>query len=322
MSTKGNYYTIYKTVNLANSKFYLDAHKTKDLNDNYLGSGIALKRAIKKYGIENFKKEILFIFTTKKEMFNAERFLVDNILINQPDCYNANIVGYGGSAKGSKISEQAKINIGNGQKGRPSHRKGKTGVYSKETLDKMSQAQKGRKHSEETKQKMSDIAKGRKVSEETKHKISETNKGRPGTFKGKKHSEEAKLKISEARKGKSLSEEHKRKIVEAGKGRVPSEETRYKISESNKGNFFSEEHKRKLSEAHKGNVVSLETRKKLSDVLKGHTQSEEHIFKRTITRNMTCAKHNENFEKVYNLQKVYFERLGYYHPKYLEFVND
>jgi group I intron endonuclease len=48
---------IYKTTNLIDGKIYIG----KDVKNktSYLGSGIRLKLAIKKYGIQNFKKEIL-----------------------------------------------------------------------------------------------------------------------------------------------------------------------------------------------------------------------------------------------------------------------
>jgi hypothetical protein len=70
------FYTIYKTTNLLNGKFYIGKHKTKNLNDGYLGSGKLLKRAIKKYGIENFHKEILFEFRSEKHMNALEKILV------------------------------------------------------------------------------------------------------------------------------------------------------------------------------------------------------------------------------------------------------
>jgi hypothetical protein len=46
-------YTVYRTVNQINQKFYIGVHKTMNPMDNYLGSGKILGRAIKKYGKEN-----------------------------------------------------------------------------------------------------------------------------------------------------------------------------------------------------------------------------------------------------------------------------
>jgi group I intron endonuclease len=48
---------IYKTTNLINGKIYI-GKDTKN-NPNYIGSGKIIKSAIKKYGKENFIKEIL-----------------------------------------------------------------------------------------------------------------------------------------------------------------------------------------------------------------------------------------------------------------------
>ena len=48
---------IYKTTNLINGKQYIGLHSKND--KTYLGSGTLLLKAIKKYGKENFKKEIL-----------------------------------------------------------------------------------------------------------------------------------------------------------------------------------------------------------------------------------------------------------------------
>ena len=70
------YYTVYKTTNQVNGKFYIGTHKTVDLNDDYIGSGKYLKHAIEKHGIENFKKEILFVFDNAEEMFAKEAEIV------------------------------------------------------------------------------------------------------------------------------------------------------------------------------------------------------------------------------------------------------
>ena len=70
------YYIIYKITNTLNGKYYIGKHQTTDLNDGYLGSGKLLKRAIEKYGVEHFTKEILHIFDNEVEMNAKEKELV------------------------------------------------------------------------------------------------------------------------------------------------------------------------------------------------------------------------------------------------------
>ena len=90
------YYTVYKTTNQVNGKFYIGTHKTVDLNDDYIGSGKYLKHAIEKHGIENFKKEILFVFDNAEEMFAKEAEIVTVDFLTEENTYNLKVGGFGG----------------------------------------------------------------------------------------------------------------------------------------------------------------------------------------------------------------------------------
>lgn len=70
------YYLIYKITNQINGKSYIGKHQTKNIDDGYMGSGKLLKRAIEKYGIENFTKDIIEIYDTEQKMNLAEKILV------------------------------------------------------------------------------------------------------------------------------------------------------------------------------------------------------------------------------------------------------
>ena len=75
---------IYKTINLINNKIYI-GQDSKNRN-YYLGSGKLIKRAIKKYGIENFKKEV--IEECSKENANER----ETYWIKELKAYDRNIV--------------------------------------------------------------------------------------------------------------------------------------------------------------------------------------------------------------------------------------
>ena len=90
------FYYLYKITNKINGKIYIGAHKTQNLDDGYFGSGKLLILAIKKYGIENFEKDILNFFNTEKELFEAEVEIVNKEFVLRNDTYNLMEGGRGG----------------------------------------------------------------------------------------------------------------------------------------------------------------------------------------------------------------------------------
>ena len=162
-------YTIYKTTNLINGKFYIGKHQTINLNDGYLGSGKALIKAIQKYGRDNFQKEVLFEFNTEAEMNAKEIELVTEEFCKCNTNYNLGVGGEGGS-----------------------HFKGRT--HSEDTKKILSEKAKLQKHSEESRLKISEA--NRKRWADGDNKLKQSIK-----FTGRKFSEEHKRKISEAMKG-------------------------------------------------------------------------------------------------------------------------
>jgi hypothetical protein len=61
-----------------------------------MGSGKILQHAIKKHGVENFTKEVLFVFDNEQEMNAKEAELVTEAFIKQEDNYNMCPGGQGG----------------------------------------------------------------------------------------------------------------------------------------------------------------------------------------------------------------------------------
>lgn len=82
------FYLVYKITNTVNNKIYVGVHTTNDKSDNYMGSGVLIKRAIDKYGVDKFVKEILYECNTKDEMLLREADIVNDEFLARPDTYN------------------------------------------------------------------------------------------------------------------------------------------------------------------------------------------------------------------------------------------
>jgi hypothetical protein len=90
------YHYIYKTINLINGMHYIGMHSTNNLEDNYLGSGVWLWRAIRKYGRENFKKDILEFCDDRKSLIEREKKIITEEELKNSFCMNLKPGGSGG----------------------------------------------------------------------------------------------------------------------------------------------------------------------------------------------------------------------------------
>jgi len=111
MNCNDAYGFVYKTTNLINKKFYIGQTTQKGYNFNtYLGSGRLLKKAIKKYGKENFKRDILYECNNQEHLDRMERFF---IFYTKPT-YNIDLGGLGVG----HFSKEHKEKIGNKLRGK------------------------------------------------------------------------------------------------------------------------------------------------------------------------------------------------------------
>lgn len=177
---------IYKITNTVNGRFYIGssvdtARRWKEHNwDLYKNNhdNAKLQASFNKYGINNFKFEIVEEVTNKETLLSVEQKWLD-----KSGCLDRSI--------GFNIAPLAV---------------GGSGPKSLEARIKSSEKQKGKPKSEEHKLKLKEIAKHRVLSEETRRKISEGNKG-------KKRSPETREKIRLARLGTKRSPTNKFKEI-------------------------------------------------------------------------------------------------------------
>jgi len=238
-------YFVYLTVNKINGKCYIGSHHSDKENDNYFGSGILIKKALKKYRKKNF---ILVKLKNLEE--NDNPLLLEEYYIKKFDTLDPN---------GYNISPTGGLRV--------------LGAHSNESKRKISIAHKGKKFSDIHKKNISLSNTGvsrnifQHLSIETKLKISESQKGKDPWMKGKTHSEESRKKISVSRKANPIYKvnhtmEGLERISYAMKNRVISEETKEKMRKArigkepwNKNGSHTEETKQKMRKSKMGMYI-------------------------------------------------------------------
>ncbi|KKN85512.1 hypothetical protein LCGC14_0278350 [marine sediment metagenome] len=165
---------VYKIINNINGQFYIGKHSTDNVDDDYFGSGLHIKRAVVKYGKENFTKKLLGSFDIEDEAYWLEQEILASER-NNSLCYNISPGGRGvGSGEnhplyGKSPSEITRKKISGAKFGKH---------HSEGAKRNMSAAKIGKQHSEDTKRKMSEAHKGKTASQEVRKKMSESQKNK------------------------------------------------------------------------------------------------------------------------------------------------
>lgn len=182
------YYIVYLTSNLINQKIYVGVHSTYNLNDGYLGSGKNIRRSIKKYGKENFNRQILFYCLTYSDALAIEQRIVDSSFLNLSNTYNLVLGGKGGDITLRKGKTYEEIyGIEKAKERRKIQAKGSMRLHSEESKVKCSISNKLTKANKD----YSKSTVGKFIrSEETKQKLSENAKNRT-----KEHTEKIRLSV-------------------------------------------------------------------------------------------------------------------------------
>jgi hypothetical protein len=168
------FYTVYKITNTLNGKYYIGVHKTDDLDDDYMGSGKMIRRAIAKHGRPAFNKEYLAIFDNSEDMFHLEGELVCESTLNDPFCYNLKEGGFGGWTainRSEKIAEY-RVKAGQGRRGHVASEKARknTSAGVKKSWDSGER--------DHVRSMMGTLFAGKQHTEETKRRIGKANSKR------------------------------------------------------------------------------------------------------------------------------------------------
>ena len=210
---------IYKIVNALNGRMYIG----QSVNPVYRAKRhfwksngcVKLRRAIEKYGRDNFNFSVLCWCSDKSDANEAEELLIA-LGDTRSNGYNITPGGFGTGAGadnpffGKVHTAEFKAKLSASRLGKPT---------AKVTREKIANANRSRTMSEATKAKLRAREKSNLCSERT----SASNKARVW-------SEESKAKLVAYNTGRKMSEETKAKIATANKARIWTPESRAKLS--------------------------------------------------------------------------------------------
>lgn len=174
---------IYLTTNLLNNRKYIGQHQSEEFDSNYYGSGKILLHAIKTYGIENFKCEILCECNTIDELNTQEALLIEkHNAVNSKEYYNLKPGGVGKSVSGV-------VYITNGTSNKKVFPEELDHYFSlgyhlggpkptEETIRKRAASNTGKKHPTAG-PNISKSLMGKKLSDAHRKKLSDVKKGKP-----------------------------------------------------------------------------------------------------------------------------------------------
>lgn len=219
---------VYEITCKINNKKYIGQHRSEVFDESYLGSGTIQRRAVEKYGKENFEIRILQICESAEELNRVEQQLIaQNNAVQSDEFYN--LINYGTQCEFSELSRK-----------------------------RMSEAAKRRSNTSEFKQRMSALHRGKIISPEVIARrvetLKRTREHKPNPLKGKKLPREVVEKMLESRKGYKHTQETRDKI-QASLKIAMQQRDQFGANNPFFGKHHSEEMKEKLRKANSEKVM-------------------------------------------------------------------
>lgn len=282
---------IYKITNLVNGKIYIGKDTVSD--KNYYGSGILIKRAIEKYGIENFKKEILEECISNNDLCLKEKYWIEyygstNLKIG----YNISKGGDGGDTLTNnpniEIIKSKISNVRKGKKYEDLFSIDKVIQYKEKLAKKTSERLKGK-----TLEELYGIEKAREIKEKQSKTRKELNSKKLKTIKIKPTLEELEQKRIDRlkEKYKNINDINKLKTSYFGYKKRNSLENFLKIIGKEKFNTIIKElekpfkHKESSIDKIKNDRIKkfIERKNKLCDFLINNTEKTRNDYYKKLT---------------------------------------